>query len=139
MKHCESIAKRICTAKHLLDEEDKKPAEKMAIAWNSKIIEDAKERRKVDSSRYPKVLGVNVWTDDKELNRLFKEHQILLQSFENTCQEFDKKLYRRNAGIGEASLTDAKFIRFWKNIIENTKACIKTQRDPQVSINLRSK
>ena len=33
-----------------------------------------KDRRKVDASRYPKVLGVNVWTDDKGLNELFKEH-----------------------------------------------------------------
>lgn len=40
----------------------------MAQTWNDKIVEDANERRSKEPERYPRVLGQDVFTDDKRLN-----------------------------------------------------------------------
>ena len=57
-----------------MDEEDVEETIRWAIAWNDRLKSDAMKKRKRDPEKYPRVLGVDLFTDHVKLNKLHKEH-----------------------------------------------------------------
>ena len=119
MKHCESMAKRTCCSKHLMEEEDKEEGVKQADEINGKLIDEAMAARKVNPALYPRALGIDIFSEDERLNSLHKEHQTILKDYDKALKHYKELNYERENG---RVITDVEFsfLRFWKNIFENT-------------------
>ena len=126
------MAKRTCCGRHLMEEEDKEEGENMANQINTELVDEAMAARKINPAIYPRALGIDIFSDDPKLNKLHKEHQIILRDYEKALKNY-KTL--TNARLNGEIITDSdfQFIRFWKNIFDNTNACIRTGRDATVS------
>ena len=78
IKQCASNAQRTCYARHLIDPDDKEEGERLVQVFNDTLIKNVDKTRKENPDKYPKILGISVFSDDVALNKLHKEHQIAL-------------------------------------------------------------
>ena len=68
------MAKRTCSGRHLVDDEDKEEGERQATEINDNLVKECMENRRVKPALYPRALGIDIFTDNEALNKLHKQH-----------------------------------------------------------------